>query len=202
MKIPSMSIAGLALIAALSWSGPALAHCDTLDGPVVAAARVALETGNVNPVLVWVQAGDEADIRNAFDRARNVRKAGGDAKALADAYFFETLVRIHRAGEGAAYTGLKPAGQIEPAVSAADKAIESGRLQPLAKLVQGRVEKGLHGHFESVMAKKNYSAADIASGRAYVGAYVEFVHYAERLYEAAGTAAPEHAAAAGHTHQH
>jgi hypothetical protein len=202
MKTESSLIAGLALVAALSWSGPALAHCDTLDGPVVAAARTALETGNVNPVLVWVQQNDEADIRRAFQRARNVRKAGGDARELADSYFFETLVRIHRAGEGAAYTGLKPAGQIEPAVAAADKSIESGKLQPLAKLVQGRVENGLHGHFDSVMAKKNYSPADVAAGRAYVGAYVEFVHYAERLYETAGAAAPRHAAAAPEGHRH
>jgi hypothetical protein len=189
-------------LAALSWSSPALAHCDTLDGPVVAAARTALETGNVNPVLVWVQAKDDADIRRAFDRARIVRKAGGDAKELADLYFFETLVRVHRAGEGAPYTGLKSAGQIEPAVAAADKAIETGKLQPLAKLVQGRVENGLHSHFDSVMAKRNYGAADIAAGRDYVGAYVEFVHYAERLLEAAGAAAPEHNAAAAQAHRH
>jgi hypothetical protein len=202
MKAQSTLIAGLALVAALGWSSPALAHCDTLDGPVVAAARTALETGDVNPVLVWVQETDEADIRRAFQRARSVRKAGGDAKELADSYFFETLVRIHRAGEGAAFTGLKPAGQIEPAVAAADKAIDSGKLQPLAKLVQGRIENGLHNHFDSVMAKKNYGLADVAAGRAYVGAYVEFVHYAERLYETAGAAAAEHAAASAQGHRH
>ena len=33
----------------------ASAHCDGLDGPVVQAAQQALETGNVNLVLVWVQ---------------------------------------------------------------------------------------------------------------------------------------------------
>ena len=155
MKPQSTLIAGLALSAALGWSSPALAHCDTLDGPVVAAARTALETGNVKPVLVWVQESDEADIRRAFDRARAVRMAGGDSKELADSYFFETLVRIHRAGEGAAYTGLKPSGQIEAAVAAADKAIETGELQPLARLVRGRIENGLHSHFDSVLAKKN-----------------------------------------------
>jgi hypothetical protein len=202
MKKQGTLIAGLALMAAVGWSGPALAHCDTLDGPVVAAARTALETGSVAPVLVWVQQADEAEIQRAFQQARSVRKAGGGAKDLADSYFFETLVRIHRAGEGAPYTGLKPAGQVEPAVAAADKAIETGKLQPLAKLVQGRIENGLHSHFDSVLAKKNYGAADVAAGRAYVGAYVEFVHYAERLYEAAGAAASEHAAVTPDRHRH
>jgi hypothetical protein len=30
-------------------------HCDTLNGPVIADARKALDTGNVNLVLIWVQ---------------------------------------------------------------------------------------------------------------------------------------------------
>lgn len=188
----------------LAWSAPASAHCDTLDGPVVSAARRALDTGNINLVLVWVQKNDEAELRHAFQRARNVRKAGGEAKELADLYFFETLVRVHRAGEGAAYTGLKPAGTIEPPVAVADKAIETGKLQGLAKVIFERTEKGLHEHFDQVMAKKKYNPNDVSAGRAYASAYVEFVHYAERLYEAAETMAPEHAqkapAAPAHTH--
>jgi len=112
----------------LAGPGTALAHCDTLDGPVVAAARKALDTGNVNLVLLWVQKKDETDIRNHFQKTVAVRKAGGQAKELADMYFFETLVRIHRAGEGAGYTGLKPAGKIEPPIAAADKSLETGKL--------------------------------------------------------------------------
>jgi len=202
MKLRNTLIAGFSLAAALGWATPAQAHCDTLDGPVVSAARKALDTGNVNLVLVWVQKNDEADIRNAFQRARNVRKSGGEAKDLADSYFFETLVRIHRAGEGAGYTGLKAAGHIEPAVAAADKAIETGKPQPLAKLVSERTEKGLHGHFDAVMAKKKYSPDDVAAGRAYTSAYVEFVHYAERLYDAAETMAPDNVQKPAPAHAH
>jgi uncharacterized protein DUF6448 len=199
MRFSNSLIAGLSL-AALNWSTPALAHCDTIDGPVVLAARTALDSGNVNLVLAWVQKKDEVDIRNAFQKARNVRKAGGEAKELADWYFFETLVRIHRAGEGAAYTGLKPVGFIEPPVAAADKAIETGKLQPLAKLVAERMEKGLHQQFNAVMARKKYNADDVAAGRAYSSAYVEFVHYAERLYDAGETMAPDQKPGSDHSH--
>jgi hypothetical protein len=192
MKARNFAVAAVSLVSALAWTTPALAHCDTLDGPVVSAARKALDTGNANLVLVWVQKNDEAEIRSALQRARNVRTAGGEAKELADLYFFETLVRVHRAGEGAGYTGLKPAGTIEPPVAAADQAIETGKLQGLAKLIFDRTEKGLHGHFEQVMAKKKYDPNDVEAGRAYSSAYVEFVHYAERLYGAAETLAPEH----------
>lgn len=194
--------AAIPVALALAWSAPASAHCDTLDGPVVSAARKALETGNVNLVLVWVQKNDEAELRNAFQRTRNVRKAGGEAKELADLYFFETLVRVHRAGEGAAYTGLKPTGTIEPPVAAADRAIENGKLEALAKLIFERIETGLHRQFDEVMAKKTYNPNDVAAGRAYASAYVEFVHYAERLYEAAETMAPEHVEKAPRTQAH
>jgi hypothetical protein len=177
---------------AIAWSASASAHCDTLDGPVVAAARKALDSGNRKYILVWVHKNDEAEIGAAFQKARNVRKAGGEAKELADMYFFETLVRIHRAGEGAAYTGLKPAGMVEPPIAAADKAIETGELQALSKMIADRTEKGLHGQYNEVMAKRKYNADDVEAGRAYTSAYIEFTHYAERLYNAAETMASEH----------
>lgn len=194
--------AALALLAASAWTVPARAHCDTLDGPVVSTARQALASGNINPVLAWVRKRDEGEIRRAFQSALDVRKSGGAARALADTYFFETVVRVHRVGEGASYTGLKPAGTTEPPVAAADTAIETGRLQALAKVISDRTEQGLHRHFEQVMAKKKYDLNDVEAGRAYSNAYVEFVHYAERLYNAAETMAPDapQGSAARHTH--
>jgi hypothetical protein len=201
MNHRSKLLSAIAVAAALAWTAPAYAHCDTVDGPVVASAHQALETGNVNLVLVWVRKSDEAEIRSAFQRASNVRKAGGEARQLADTAFYETLVRVHRAGEGAPYDGLKPAGTVEPPVAAADKAIESGRLQGLGKMIAERNEKGLHERFDQVMAKKKYATNDVEAGRAYTSAYVEFVHYAERLYDAAGTAGHEAATApAAHAH--
>src|SRR6187402_881198 len=89
------------LLATAAFLAPhiALAHCDGMDGPVVKAAQKALDDGNVNLVLIWVQKNDEAEIKNAFEKALAVRKLNNEAKELADLYFFETLVRIHRAGE-------------------------------------------------------------------------------------------------------
>jgi uncharacterized protein DUF6448 len=186
------SFAVIAAAVALTWGTAAQAHCDTLDGPVVSEARKALDTGNVNLVLGWVQKKDEAEIRGAFQKASAVRKTGQAAKELADTYFFETLVRVHRAGEGAPYTGLKSAGEIEPAIAAADKSIETGKLEPVAKMVIDRTKEGLHKQFDTVMAKKKYNPNDVAAGRAYVDAYVEYVHYVERLHDAAESA--QHAA--------
>jgi len=195
----------IAAAVALTWGSAAQAHCDTLDGPVVSEARHALQTGNVNRVLGWVQKKDEAEIRSAFQKANAVRSGSPAAKELADTYFFETLVRVHRAGEGAPYTGLKPAGEPEPAIAAADKAIEAGQLDPVAKLLTERMHDGLHKQFEAVSSKKNRSPNDVAAGRAYANAYVEYVHYVERLYDAAGVSAhapvtPAAGKAAAHGH--
>lgn len=173
---------------ALSWGTAAQAHCDTLDGPVVSDARKALDSGNVNLVLGWVQKKDETEIRSAFQKSVAVRKAGSTARELADSAFFETLVRVHRAGEGAPYTGLKPAGAIEPAVAAADKSIATGKLTPVARMIEDSVERGLHGQFEAVMRTKKHDPNDVQAARAHVAAYVQYVHYVERLHEAARTA--------------
>lgn len=174
-----------------------IGHCDTLDGPVVTAARKALDTGNVNLVLIWVQPKSEPEIKRAFQEALEVRKLGGKAKALADRSFFETLVRVHRAGEGAPYTGLKPAGTpVEPAVAVADKALVTGSVEPLVKALTREVEEGVRRHFKEAMEAKKYNPKDVKAGREFVKAYVEYVHYAEGIGAAAASAAhghsPEH----------
>ncbi len=196
------SILAASIAALFAWAAPASAHCDTLDGPVVSAARLALDTGDINLVLAWTQKNDDKEIRDAFDKARAVRKMGGQAKELADAYFFETLVRVHRAGEGAPYTGLKPAGEIEPAIAAADRAITTGKLEPVADMITKRTNAGLHRQFERVLATRSYDPKNVDAARAHVGAYVQYVHYVEGLYNAAGTKAAEHGHAPADSRAH
>lgn len=171
----------------------AQAHCDGMDGPVVKAAQKALEAGNVNLVLIWVQKADEVEVRKAFDQTMTVRKLSPEARAFADRYFFETLVRLHRAGEGAPYTGLKPAGRdLGPAIPAADKALDAGSVEPLLKLLTDAVQAGASEQFKHAMAKKTFDKNDVELGREYVKAYVEFVHYVERIYQAAKHSAHGH----------
>ena len=181
LRIGLIAIAALAVAA-----GYALAHCDGLDGPVVNAARKALATNNVNYALIWVQKEKEPELRTVFDQTIAVRKLGDESKALADRNFFETLVRLHRAGEGAPYTGLKPAGRdLGPAIPAADRAIETQRLADLEALIVKDVRRGLGEAFAQVQSKRNYDPNDVAAGREYVKAYVEYIHFVERLHEAA-----------------
>ena len=180
----------------------AFGHCDTLDGPVVGLGRKALETGNVNFVLPWVREEDESEIRHAFDHAVAVRKLGAEARELADRHFFETLVRVHLASEGAPYTGLKPSGlDLGPAVPAADRALEDGKVDKVVKLLTEAVGEGVRRHFREAYHRRKYDANDVEAGRDYVAAYVPYVHYVEGLWEAATGAHPHHGERpAGHAH--
>ncbi len=183
----------IATVLLLMGAPQAQAHCDTMDGPVAKAAAKALETGNPNFVLIWVQKRHEAEIKEALKRALPVRKLTGESKELADKYFTETCVRLHRDGEGEPYTGLRPAGtDVGPIIPAADKAIATGSLEGVGKLVIDKTRDGLALRFREVMDKKNFRPDDIAAGREYVKAYVTFLHYSEGVYEKASGESEEH----------
>jgi hypothetical protein len=175
-----------------------------MDGPVVTLARRALDTGNVNLVLPWVRAQDEAQIREAFAHALAVRQLGGEARALADLHFFETLVRVHRAGEGAPYTGLKPAGRdLGPAVPAADRALEDGSIDKVLKVLNDAMRSGLHEHYHRAASRKDFAPDDVKAGREYVEAYVPYIHYVEKLWDTASASAHGHyAEPQAHAHAH
>ena len=158
------------------------AHCDTLDGPVVKTARAALEKGDVTPILKWIKKENEAEIRDLFKKTLTVRSKGKEAQELADMYFFETLVRLHRAGEGEPYTGLKPAGAVEPAIAEADKTLEIGSVESLVKLITDAASKGIRERFNKAKEARKHADHSVDAGREFVDAYVQFTHYVERLH--------------------
>lgn len=158
----------------------ASAHCDTEDGPAVTDGRRALETGKVNIALKWVHQADEPEVRNAFTRAAAVRNLSPEARDLADRYFLDLLIRIHRAGEGAGFDGIKPAGaDVPPQVVAADQALDSGSIDPLRGLVADERWEELERRFDRAVALKNFDVDDLVAAREYMEAYVSFFKYAE-----------------------
>jgi hypothetical protein len=176
----------------------AYAHCDTLDGPVVKDAKIALENKDVTPVLKWVKNDNEKEMKEVFDKTLAEIKQNPKEKEAAEMKFFSDLVRIHRAGEGASFEGLKPAGEVEPIVKSADKAIEMGTLSDLNKRITGGIEK----RFNRVMATIKHKDESAEAGREYVEAYVDFMHYVEKLYNIASkpTGHHEHKEESGEHH--
>jgi hypothetical protein len=180
----------LLLASLLLFSAVASAHCDSLDGPVIRDAITALEKRDAAPVLKWVKSEHEAEIRDAFAKAIAVRGLNGDARQIADRYFFETLVRIHRAGEGEPFTGLKPAGSVEPGIDAADKALEKGSGAALATELAQAVREGVNKRFDATLAHKKHAGDSVEAGRKYVEAYVDYVHFVESVHRLAEHGAP------------
>lgn len=183
----------------------AFAHCDTLGGPVVETARSALDKGDVTPLLKWVRTDEEKEIQAAFEKTLAMRTYGSEAKEFADMYFFETLVRIHREGEGAPYTGLKPGAAIDPAVALADQALESGSIDKLVKVLTNAMANGIRERFAHAYENQKHADDSVTTGREFVESYVVFTHYVEGLHGLIKGNAAHHGeaiAAAGGEHGH
>jgi hypothetical protein len=159
------------------------AHCDTMEGPVIKDARIALENGDVTPVLKWLKPEYENEITELFKKTLLVRVKSSEAKELADMYFFETLVRLHRAGEGEAYTGLKST-PVEPIVAMSDQALVTGDIDELIEDLGNETAKKINKLFSEVIEKKKLADKSVEAGREYVEAYVRFMHFVENLHNA------------------
>jgi uncharacterized protein DUF6448 len=191
-------IAAIAAVGMLLAVQNARAHCDSIDGPVAKAVQKALDNGNLNPVLAYAPAAAEAEIRTAFEKSRKVRGLGADARALADQVFMETVIRLHRAGEGAAYTGLKPAGlDYGPVIPAAEHAVETGDLAKLKAVLMEKVEHTLSERLAHVRELKKVplepkTAAEVPHSRERVSAELGFITFAESVHQAALGKGTEH----------
>ena len=159
-------------------------HCDSLDGPVVVAARQALVAADVDVVLPFVHAEGEAEVRDAFDRALKVRELGPEARDLADRWFFETTVRVHRAGEGAGFAGLKPAGlDVGPVIPAAEQALKTGVADDLKAVLCDSVREAVTERHRHAMALKRHADEDVVSARAWVEAMLGLQVWAHGVYK-------------------
>jgi hypothetical protein len=184
--------AGFGLLAV----GTARAHCDTTGGPIIPEARAALEKGDVTPMLKWIKADDETEIKAAFAKAVAVRAKGPEAKELADQYFLETLVRLHRAGEGAAYTGIKDEA-VSPFVALVDRTLEDGSPDALIARMSGHLARAAQERFDKALAARKNKDKSVEAGREYVEAYVAYMHYLENVRNAImAVGGHQHAAAA------
>jgi hypothetical protein len=160
-------------------------HCDSLDGPVVTAARKALATGDVGLVLPYVPATAEDEVRAVFSRVQPLQATGGEAAAVAQQWLFETAVRLHRAGEGAPYTGVKPAGMdVGPVIPLAEKALDTGDVQPVYELLATELHAELSRRLHRVEELAAGRDTSVAAARAYVQELLGFQVYTNHVHRA------------------
>lgn len=166
----------------------AFGHCDWINGPLVADARTALAKGDVTIVLRWVPPTAEQEIRNAFERTLAARVSGDKAREVADQWFFETVVRIHRTSEGEPFTGLEGAAYTPSvAVQLGDNAINGNSAEMMESTITGTIRSELHRRFTAAIEARKHANESLDAGRRYVRAYTEFIHYLENLHRSAVT---------------
>jgi hypothetical protein len=159
-------------------------HYETMDGPVVTAAEVALEMENINYVLSYISSEDEDELKEAFDRTIDVRELSASAAEIADYWFFETVVRLHLSWRNIPYYGIKPAGfKPRPALKLAEESIQKENSDDLIQFMISFFKEDIEVRFEEVLSKKDYEINDIESGRDYVSSMTDFVQYLDNLYE-------------------
>lgn len=160
-------------------------HCDSLDGPVAVAARHALDAQDVGLILPFVAMDGEAEVAQAFRRVLAVRGRDPLADDLLDRWFLETAVRVHRAGEGAPYTGLKPAGlDVGPIIPVAERAVESGDPAPLASLLLETLRHEIELRFADLETKRARREEGVPAARAYVSAMLGIQVWSHGLHQA------------------
>ncbi len=161
----------------------AFAHCDSYDGPVIQDAYKALRTEKIAPVLKWIEPKYEKEISLLFDKTLQYKKKDAQVYDLLKKHFFETLVRLHREGEGEPYTGLKPAGSISPVIQKSDAAIDHGTVDLLVEELNGLTGNFLKEKYDRLLELKAYKEESATKGRAFVGAYVDYTHTVKAIYD-------------------
>lgn len=175
------SVAGIMTL--FPGAATALAHCDAENGPVAVDAREALAEDDFEEVAIWVGEKQHQELRAAFDQVISVYEKGGKAGELAEQYFMETAVRLHREAEGMSYTGLKPPRELPEDIAAAEKALETGDIDPVINMLSTEMRKKLAHVFENARKAGQKKDKSLEAGRKWADAYVKYVIYVHGLYQ-------------------
>lgn len=176
-------------------AAPAKSHCDSEKGPIIPLIRQSLESGEITPLLKWLPAEDEPEIRELYARVRALRAQSSEAKDIADQLFIETFIRLHRAGEGEPFDGIKAADAVPPVFGELDAALKSGSVDPIADDMTHAVREKIGTLYDRAHELSKHQDESVEAGREYVEAYVAYMHFVEGLeaYLSAGPAAHQSA---------
>jgi hypothetical protein len=175
-----LMIFGILLIAA----NLLFAYCETLEESLVRDARKALDQRQVALAFKWVKKDRESEIRTAFDRAVKERETNPATQETTDNIFFQTLGRVHCEGENFPFLGKNPAGpDVHPIRQAIDRALSEDEVDDLTQKITVEVSQGIHDRFNQVRRFESGQQDDVDAARQYVGAYVDYVDYVEKIHQ-------------------
>ena len=151
-------------------------HPHSRNGPLMKAAQMALVTGNVNYVLIWVPEESENTLKNLLEKTCCERSARKNMQNRAIDWYFDTVSRFHSANKGALYPYLKPGGLDESLFAVkVERAVETGNFDEIIEIIPDTHAADVRERFHHVMDKSNFDRNNIAAGRAYVSAFFDFL---------------------------
>ena len=146
------------------------------------AAQMALVTGNVNYVLIWVPEESENTLKNLLEKTCCERSARKNMQNRAIDWYFDTVSRFYSANKVALYTCLKHGGLDESLIAVkVERAIETGNFEEIIGIIPDTHAADVRERFHHVMDKSNFDRNNIAAGRAYVSTFIDFLTYVHTL---------------------
>jgi hypothetical protein len=199
-RLITLMVTAVLVVLMTAWT--ARTHCDTEDGPIIPQIRASLDSGDITPLLKWLRPDDEQEIRDLFVRVRAIRSRSEEAREIGDRLFIETFIRLHRAGEGAGFTGIKPTGTTAPIFAELDEALESGSAEALADKIAAEVRASIVTRFDRALELSKHQDESVEAGREFVEAYITYMHFVEGLHGYLTAEAPSHHSATEEAHGH
>lgn len=181
-QIKLTTVAVIAILLLVGIPNSVFGHCDSEDGPIISLIRESLENGDISPLLKWLAPEDELEVKQLYKKVRSLRAQSSEAREIADRLFIETFIRLHRASEGAPFTGIKEAGNIPPIFAELDKALDSGTVDDLADKIAQAVRTNVVELFNQAAKLREHQNDSVEDGRAFVEAYVTYMHFVEGLH--------------------
>lgn len=157
-------------------------HHNQLNAQVIKAAKMALDSGNVNYILIWVPEESENKLKNLLEKTCCESSTRDNIQNRAVDWYFKTVNRLHYASGWTSCPGMKSESIDEnPIVLKVERAIETGNINEIFGVIPDTPTGDVRRRFCDVMNKKNYNVNNIAAGRDYVSSFIDLIVYLHNL---------------------
>jgi hypothetical protein len=152
------------------------------NGPVIRAAKMAMETGNASYILIWLPKEAENTLKNLLERTYCENRTRKNTQNHSIDWYFKSVNRLHSRYGWPDYPGMKFKETDEETIALmVERAFESGNFEEINSIIPLNHSGDARERFHKVMMKRNYSVDDIAAGRVYVSAFIAFIVYLHNL---------------------
>lgn len=146
------------------------------NGPVMRAAKMALETGNVDYILIWVPEESANTLKNLLEKTCCERTTRRKARNHSVEWYMQTINRLHSEYFRPHDLNISTkTAEERRTILQVEKACETGNFDEIATVMQVTSDEEIRRRFNEVLDKSDYDVDNIAAGRAYVSAFTDFI---------------------------